>query len=406
VKGTSSSNTNIQNIAFLSSNTTSSTNEGVNTSHGVTTANTQTTTINSTTIDNLSDVVICSFFASQPNSLQLDNEDLEQIHLDDFKEIDLRWQMDMLTMRARRFLKHTGRKFTMNGNETIGFDKSKVECYNFRKRGHFARECRAPRNQETKNRESIRRTVPVKKPASSALVSCDRLRGYDWSDQIEDGPTNFALVAYSSKSFNSEVSTDLNCSSSCMENVKILKDQNEQLLKELRTSKINAITYKTSLESVKARLIVYKKIESIYEEDLKLLKREIYLREVAVTELRRKLELAHKQKDEIQLIVENFGNSSKSLSKLLDCQIVDKCKTGLGYNVVPPPYTGNFLPLKPDLSSLQEFVNESIVSKPTVKKPIVETSEAKASVDKPKDVRKNFGLPLIKDWISDNEDKA
>nr|GEV89827.1 hypothetical protein [Tanacetum cinerariifolium] len=190
--------------------------------------------------------------------------------------------------------------------------------------------------QGTKNRESIRRTVPVKKPASSALVSCDRLRGYDWSDQIEDGPTNFSLVAYSSKSFNSE-------------------------------------------------------------EDIKLLKRDIYLREVAVTELRRKLELAHKQKDEIQLIVENFDNSSKSLSKLLDCQIVDKCKTGLGYNVVPPPYTGNFLPLKPDLSSLQEFVNESIVSEPTVKKPIVETSEAKASVDKPKDVRKNFGLPLIKD---------
>nr|GEZ06097.1 retrovirus-related Pol polyprotein from transposon TNT 1-94 [Tanacetum cinerariifolium] len=111
------------------------------------------------------------------------------------------------------------------------------------------------------------------------------------------------------------------------------------------------------------------------------------LRQVAIIELRRKLELAQKQKDEIQLTVENFKNSSKNLSKLLDCQIVDKCKTGLGYNAVPPPYTGNFMPPKPNFSfcGLEEFVNEPIVSEPTVKKPVVEPSEAKASADKPKD---------------------
>ncbi|GJT03885.1 hypothetical protein Tco_0838347 [Tanacetum coccineum] len=107
VKGTSSSSTNTQNIAFVSSNNTSSTNGAVNTTHGATTASTQATTVNSTTIDNLSDAVICAFFASQPNSLQLDNEDLQQIHPDDLEEMDLRWQMAMLTMRARRFLKNT-----------------------------------------------------------------------------------------------------------------------------------------------------------------------------------------------------------------------------------------------------------------------------------------------------------
>ncbi|GJV63192.1 putative ribonuclease H-like domain-containing protein [Tanacetum coccineum] len=228
-----------------------------------------------------------------------------------------------------------------------------------------------------------------------------------FSDQAEEGPTNFALMAYSSTSSNSKVSTDSNCSSSCLENVKILKEQNEQLLKDLRTSKINAITYKTGLESVEARLLVYKKNESVYEEDIKLLKRKIYLKEVAVTELRRKLELAQKQKDEIQLTVEKYENSSKSLSKLIDCQIVDKCKTGLGYNAVPPPYTGNFMPLKPDLSfsSLEEFKNEPIVSEPTVKKLVVETSEAKDSADKPKVVKKNNGALIIKDWVFDSEEK-
>ncbi|GJY70117.1 ribonuclease H-like domain-containing protein [Tanacetum coccineum] len=315
--------------------------------------------------------------------------------------------MAMLTMMARRFLKNTGRKLTVNGTKTIGFDKSKVECYNFHKRGHFARECRAPRNQENRNRENTIRVVPVETTTSNALISYDGLGDYDWSDQAKEGPTNFSLMAYYSTSSNSEVSTDSNCSSSCLENVKILKEQNEQLLKDLRTSKINAITYKTGLESVEARLLVYKKNESVYEEDIKLLKREIHLREVAITELRRKLELAQKQKDEIQLTVEKYENSSKSLSKLIDCQIVDKCKTGLGYNVVPPPYTGNFMPPKLDLSfsGLEEFVNEPIVSEPTVKKPVVETSEAKASADKPKAVRKNNGAPIIEDWVSDSEEE-
>nr|GEU67007.1 hypothetical protein [Tanacetum cinerariifolium] len=183
--------------------------------------------------------------------------------------MDLKWQMAMLTMRARKFLKNTGRKFSMNGNDTIGFDKTKVECFNCHKRGHFVKECRAPRNQENKNRESTRRTVPVETPTSSALVSCDGLGSYDWSDQAKYGPTNFALMAYSSTSSNSE--------------------------------------------------------------------------------------------------------------------IADKCKAGLEYNVVPPPYTGNLFPLIIDLSGLQEFENEPIVSETTVKKPVVETSEAKASEDKPKE---------------------
>nr|GEU35106.1 retrovirus-related Pol polyprotein from transposon TNT 1-94 [Tanacetum cinerariifolium] len=314
VKGTSSLNTNTQNVAFVSLNNTNNTNGAVNTAHGATTATTQATAVKSTTIVNLSDAVICAFFARQPNSPQLNNEDLQRIHPDDLEEMYIRWQMAMLTMRASRFLKNTGRKFSRNGTKTIGFDKSKVECYNFHKIGHFARECRAPWNQENRNRESSRRSVPVETPTSSALESCDGLGVYDWSDQPEEGPTNFALMAYSFTSFKSEVSSDSNCSSSCLENVKILKEQNEQLLKDLRTSKINAIAYKT----------------------------------------------------------------------------------------------GNFMPHKPYLSfsGLEEFVNEPIVSEPTVKKHVVKTSEAKASADKPKVVKKNFGSPLIEDWIADSEDKA
>ncbi|GJR33144.1 hypothetical protein Tco_1109376 [Tanacetum coccineum] len=78
------------------------TNGAVNTAHGTTTASTQANAVNSTTIDNLSDAVIFAIFANQPNSPQLDNEDLQQIHPDDLEEMDLRWQTAMLTMRERR----------------------------------------------------------------------------------------------------------------------------------------------------------------------------------------------------------------------------------------------------------------------------------------------------------------
>ncbi|GJZ45682.1 plastid delta12-fatty acid acetylenase, partial [Tanacetum coccineum] len=189
VKGTSSSSTSVQNIAFVSSNNYGSTNEAVNTAHGVSAASTQAIVANLINVDNLSDVMICAFFASQPSSPQLANEDLQQLHLDDLEYMDLRWQMSMLAMRTRRFLKNTGKKVTINGNEIIGFDKSKVECYNCHKRGHFARECRVSRNQDNMNKESSRRSVPVETTTSNALISCDDLGGYDWSDHCR-GRTN------------------------------------------------------------------------------------------------------------------------------------------------------------------------------------------------------------------------
>ncbi|GKE56823.1 hypothetical protein Tco_1496008, partial [Tanacetum coccineum] len=195
-------------MAFVSSlnNNNSSTNgavstaQAVNTANGVFAANTQ---VNASNIDNLSDAIICAFLSSQPNNPQLAHEDLQQIHLDDLEEIDLRWQMAMLTIRARRFLKNTGRKLTINGNESAGFDKCKVECYNYHKKGNFAKKCNALRNLDYKNKESTRRTVPVETSTFTALVSCDGLGGYDWSDQAEEGP-NYALIAYSSSSSDSK----------------------------------------------------------------------------------------------------------------------------------------------------------------------------------------------------------
>nr|GFC32201.1 hypothetical protein [Tanacetum cinerariifolium] len=174
-------------------------------------------------IDSLSNAVIFSFFASQSNSPQLDNEDLKQIDADDLEEMDLRWQMAMLTMRARRFLQKTGRN--LGDNRTMGFDMSKVECYNYHRKGHFARECRSPKDtRRTGAAKPHRRTALVETSTSNALVSqCDGIGSYDWSYQAEEEPTNFSLMAIpSSSSPDNEVQS---CSSACIKAYKQLHAQ-------------------------------------------------------------------------------------------------------------------------------------------------------------------------------------
>ncbi|GJZ73052.1 hypothetical protein Tco_0637198 [Tanacetum coccineum] len=273
-------NTNTQKVAFVSSNSTNSTNGAVNTAYSATTASTEATAVNSTIINNFSYDVICAFFAIQPNSPQPDNEDLQQINPDDLEEMNLRWQMAMLTkVGYGDSEEHRKRNSNCKWKRTIKLISPRWSVIT-----------------STKG-DTLQRSVGLQGTKKTGIGRTQE------GDQAEEGPTNFALMAYSSTSFNSEVSTASNCSSSYLENIKILKEQNEQLLKDLGTSKLNAITYKTGLESVEARLLVYKNNESIYEEDIKVLKRDIHLREVAITKLRRKLELAQKQKDEIQLTV-------------------------------------------------------------------------------------------------------
>ncbi|GJR05759.1 hypothetical protein Tco_0528743 [Tanacetum coccineum] len=402
IKWMSNSSSSTQNMALESSlnNNSDSSNEvvniaqTVNTAYRVSTASTQVNNANSSNVDNLSDAVIYTFLASQPNSPQLVTKDLQQIHPDGIEEMDLRWQMAMLTIRARRFLKNNGRRLTVNSNENIGFDKSKVEWYNCHKKEHFAKECRALRNQDYKNKESTRRNIPMETFTSTALVSCDGLGGYEWSDQADEVP-NYALMAYSSSSSDSEVSNNSNCSKYCLKTIETFKSQYDQLHKYFKKYELIVLAYKTGLESVEEKLEVYKANESIYSQDIKVLKFEIECKDIAIRELRKKLEIAQKEKDSIQFNVDKFENASKSLDKLIECQIVDNCKKGLGYNAVPPPYTGNFMPPTPDLSftGLDEFVN----------KPVVENRKSDEEVSKV--VRKSNDSLIIEDWVSDSEEE-
>nr|GEX55066.1 putative ribonuclease H-like domain-containing protein [Tanacetum cinerariifolium] len=180
VKSSSYASTSTQNIAFVSSQNTDSTNEPVSAVASVSAANAKIHVSALPNVDTLSNTVIYYFFASQSNSPQLDNDDLKQIDADDLEKMDLKWQMAMLTVRARRFLQRTRRNLRANRPTSMGTQERNVSA------------------------ELQRRNVPVETSTSNALVSqCDGVGSYDWSFQTEEEPTNYALMAFTSSSSSS-----------------------------------------------------------------------------------------------------------------------------------------------------------------------------------------------------------
>nr|GEW78932.1 hypothetical protein [Tanacetum cinerariifolium] len=251
------------------------------------------------------DDVMFSFFANQSSSAQLDNEDLEQIDTDDLKEIDLKWQVAMLTIRVKIFIKKTERNLNFNGKETIGFDKTKAEYYNCHRKGHFSRECRAPRSQWNRNRDNIRRVVPVETPANALVHLVQILSSKDKTGLGYDNHMNERNLKNKSNVFESASDGSVNES-------------------------------------------------------------------------------------------ENDNNQAN-----------DRYKAGEGYHAVPPPYTGKFMPTRPDLCfvGLDDSVFKSPISETVTNVHETETSASKTSkesIEKPKTVRSS--APIIENWESNSDD--
>nr|GEV72212.1 ribonuclease H-like domain-containing protein [Tanacetum cinerariifolium] len=183
IKGSSGSSSNSQNMAFVSVESTSSTNE-LNAAYSVSTATGHSSQAHGSS--SYTDELMFSFFTNRSSSLQLDNEDLEQIDQDDLEMMDLKWQVAMLSMRLMRFYKKIRRKLEYNGKEQVGFDKTKVECFNCHRKWHFAKDCRTARNPGNKSRDAGNAWYKgrdngkrsTREEDDKALVVQDRL-GYD-----------------------------------------------------------------------------------------------------------------------------------------------------------------------------------------------------------------------------------
>nr|GEZ05812.1 hypothetical protein [Tanacetum cinerariifolium] len=196
--------------------------------------------------------------------------------------------------------------------------------------------------KDNKNKETTRRTVPVQVSNSNDLVSqCDAVGGCDWCFQADEEPTNYALMAYTSSGTSSSLGSD-------------------------------------------------NKNETLFEEDIRLLKHDVMLRDNALAEHRKKFEKAKKERNDLKLTLDIFQTSSKNLSKLLESQVSDKTDLGFDSQVI----------------NCQVFECEELHSYESdnrVPKNLENDSKHKTGKDKSKTHR--LDATIIEDWISDFEDE-
>ncbi|GJS63268.1 copia protein [Tanacetum coccineum] len=371
-----SAGSNSQNMAFISSSNTNSGKSEVSTVQGVSTSGVQVSTASTdVAAASLSHDTVCAYIATQPNGSQIKYEDITQIDDDDIEEMDIKWNLALLSMRADRFWKKTGKKITIQGSNVAGFDKSKVKCFNCHKMGHFARECRAPRSQDKGRRESYKKDPKVEEPTPKAMIAIDGI-GWDWS-YMADEDENHALVAN-----EEEVPTEYALMA------KSSSSSDNELNEELSDCETDLYNYKRGLSQVKARLVVFKNNEIKLCERIRVLERDIELKDNKIENLRIELEELKKEKDSIDIKIKKFENSAKDLDCLLGTQRSVKDKTGLGlneYTAVPPPPVQVYSPPKNDRSLDKMYKNTS---------------------QSPKVMSNNFSALIIKEWDSEDESEV
>nr|GEY28893.1 ribonuclease H-like domain-containing protein [Tanacetum cinerariifolium] len=328
---------NSQNMAFISSAKHSSGNKDGNTAC-VPTASASVATISQDTA--------CAYIASQSSGSQIKFKYINQIDEDDMKEMDIKWNMTLLSMRADKFWKRTGKKISIQGSNVKGFDKSKVECFNCHKMGHFARECRAPKSQDKGRIDNFRQGSKAEEEVPKALMAIYGVE-WDWSYMANDGEDR-ALVA------DEEAPTEL------------------------------ALMANTS---AKSKLFD----NSLYSKDCKENNDSL---NKCIETLKKKLETLKQEKEGVDWKLAGLLTASKDLDNLIESQRSDKNKEGLGYTAVPPPPVQLYLSPKKDLSwtGLLECADDTVTnySRPS---PTVESTSEEAQNRNPS-IYENVASPI------------
>ncbi|GJT70151.1 putative ribonuclease H-like domain-containing protein [Tanacetum coccineum] len=343
---------------------------------------------------------------------------------------------------------NTGRKLQFDAKELVGFDKTKVECYNYHKTGHFARECRTKGNQDSRRRDAWnsgnkdgRRSG--KQEDSKALVTIDG-EGVDWTSHSEE-EEDYALMACNSSGY-----TQRGC-----------KQRREQL----GDASIEIQAYTQALKKVEAQLVAHQQSQLWYEEKIRFMKIDLDDKTDVLTYHKKLLAEAEKEKEDLKAKVEKWHNSSKNLGKLLNTQMSANDKFGLGYgdyrydgilsyenevlqsvfmnkesdfknqplydmfvtaegmHAVPPPMTGNYMPSGPDIEiDYSQFTygpKQSQTSESETQTSDFDTCESNCSdetheslpepaVNEPKVVSQPkvwSDAPIIEEYESDSEDE-
>nr|GEX74335.1 hypothetical protein [Tanacetum cinerariifolium] len=302
----------------------------------------------------------------------------------------------------------TEKKITIQRIDVVGFDKSKVECFNCHKMGHFARECKAPRSQDKGMRDNYKQGSKVEEQAPKALMAIDGV-AWDWSYMAndeenhalitdEETPIEFALMAKTSA--ESEVFDYSLCSKACKKNSDSLNSKIIELTNKLYDAKNMIYHYKLALAQVEARLAEHRNQELKYCEKIRVLEFKNKSSADCIKSLKKELELIKKEKEDLDSKLAGFQTASKDLDSLLESQRLDKNKEGLGYKFKDDTVTDYSRP-SPAIEStsddaqnrnLSEASPSTILSKSFIKFVKPNDSPTKSKIDKVEIAKK----PLVK----------
>ncbi|GJZ59722.1 putative ribonuclease H-like domain-containing protein, partial [Tanacetum coccineum] len=402
-KGSTRSSSSAQNVAFVSFESTSSTND-VSTAYGVSTSSGY--NLERENSSSYTDELMYSFFANQSSGPHLDHEDLEQLDEFDLEEMDLKWQVATISLRLKKFYKKTRRRLQFDTKEPVDFNKTKVECFNFHNTGHFARECRSKRNQESRRIYA----------GNTGYRAKDNGRRPGKQEEPK------ALVTLDGEGSDTEVKS---CSKECVESYAKLKQLYDEQREQLGDASIEIQAYTQALKKVEAQLVAHQKNQLWYEEKIRFMK--IDLDDKTDMSTRDKSGLGYR--DQVHNGVLNYENEvfqsvfdSRS-SDVEDSPVHDRFANVEGMHAVPPLMTGNYMPSGPDRevddSMFTYGPKQSITSESDTQTSNFDSCESNSSVETLESVPEPIVVepkvdsqpkvwsdaPIIEEYKSDSDDE-
>ncbi|GJY38646.1 putative ribonuclease H-like domain-containing protein [Tanacetum coccineum] len=262
-------------------------------------------------------------------------------------------------VRMKRYTKKLGRKLQFDAKEPVGFDKTKVECYNCHKTRQFARECRTKGNQDGRRRD--------------AWNSGNKENGIR-SGKQEDFE---ALVTIDGEVSDTKVQS---CSNECVASYNKLKKLYDEQRAQLSDASIEIQAYTQALKKVKAQLVAHQQGQLWYEQKIKFMKIDLDDKTDVLTYHKKLLADAEKEKEDLKAKVEIWHNSSKILAEGMHVSQPSESET----------QTSDFDTCESNISvETSEFVTETVVNEPKV------VSQPKVWSD----------APIIEEYESDSEDE-
>ncbi|GJS69954.1 putative ribonuclease H-like domain-containing protein [Tanacetum coccineum] len=301
------------------------------------------------------------------------DEDLLKLMRMLWNKLTIRWQVAMIIARIRTFMRKTEDPLTLKPKEwdtLITFDKSKIECFNCQKLGHFARECRFAKYQENRaNGHKEKKIVAIEDSNSKALVATDNNEEIDWTKEFDAEPVTFAMMAlteleeddwsmeidaepvhfgqdglgdfdWSNKADDTPVSLALMATNSEVPYCSKCSKSYKQLLENYQTEKDNfqkarskILGYQMSLESLEVILKTHEKNEYAWGDKYEQMEYDLKLRDFKLEEKQKELDQVLKERDDFKVKLEKWTNAAVLQNEVLNKQRYLSDKSCIGFGV-------------------------------------------------------------------------